>query len=229
MSAHPGRLWAVMPAAGASLRFGAGLPKQYQLIGGVPVIRWSLAPLLGRSDVRGIVVALAADDEHGPRIMPSDPRVETTAGGSTRAASVACALAALADRAGADDWVIVHDAARPCLTGADLEHLIVRLADEPVGGLLAAPVSDTLKREEGGAVAETVDRQGLWRALTPQMFRYSLLRDSLAAAAGQVTDESSAIERAGMRPLLVAGRGDNIKVTTRDDLEQATAILADRS
>ena len=229
MSAHPGRLWAVMPAAGAGLRFGAGLPKQYQLIAGVPVIRWSLAPLLDRSDVRGIVVALAADDEHGPRIMPSDPRVETTTGGSTRAASVACALAALADRAAADDWVIVHDAARPCLTGADLERLIVRLADEPVGGLLAAPVSDTLKREDGGAVAETVDRQGLWRALTPQMFRYSLLRDSLAAAAGQVTDESSAIERAGMRPLLVAGRGDNIKVTTRDDLEQATAILADRS
>jgi len=228
VSVQPARLWAVVPAAGAGQRFGSDLPKQYQPIGGIPVIRWSLAPLLDRPDVRGVVVALAADDAHGPRIIPEDPRVETTTGGSTRAASVVRALAALADRAAADDWVIVHDAARPCLSGADLTRLIDRLADESVGGLLATPVSDTLKREADGVVSETVDRQGLWRALTPQMFRYSLLRDALAAADGEVTDESSAIERAGLRPVLVKGRGDNIKVTTRDDLEQAAAILAGR-
>jgi 2-C-methyl-D-erythritol 4-phosphate cytidylyltransferase len=222
------RLWAVLAAAGSGVRFGAGEPKQYRVIQGRPIIGWSLAPFLARADLAGILVVVAAGDEHWSRCRPDDPRVETVTGGRTRAASVSNALAGLAERAEALDWVLVHDAARPCLTDTDLDHLIRRLADEPVGGLLAAPIADTLKQEAGGRVAATVERSRLWRALTPQMFRYGLLCDALDANP-DVTDESAAIERAGHRPLLVPGRGDNIKVTTREDYVLADAVLAARS
>lgn len=228
MSVPRARLWAVLAAAGSGVRFGAEVPKQYQPILGRPVIRWSLAPLLARSELVGLIVVLAQRDEHWSACEPEDARVTTIVGGPTRASSVANGLEALAGAALDSDWVIVHDAARPCLAESDLDVLIRRLHDEPVGGLLGVPVADTLKREAGGRVAETVDRQRLWRALTPQMFRYGLLRAALAAAP-DVTDEAAALERAGHRPLLVAGRGDNIKVTTRDDLIQAAAILAARS
>ena len=228
MIESPARLWAVLAAAGSGVRFGADRPKQYHDLRGTAVIRWSLAPFLARSDLAGILVVVAAGDEYWSGCRPQDERIETIPGGSTRAASVANAVAALAGRADEDDWVIVHDAARPCLTGADLDQLIRRLADEPDGGLLGVPVADTLKREAGGRVAATVDRSRLWRALTPQMFRFGLLREALAAASG-VTDEAGAMEQAGHRPVLVPGRGDNIKVTTREDLIQAAAILAARS
>jgi 2-C-methyl-D-erythritol 4-phosphate cytidylyltransferase len=227
VTAARARLWAVLAAAGAGVRFGGELPKQYHRILGRPVIHWSLAPLLARSDLADIVVLIANRDEHWSACRPVDSRVRTVEGGSTRAASVINGLEALADQADDDDWIIVHDAARPCLAAADLDHLIRRLWDEPVGGLLALPVADTLKREAGGRVAGTVDRQRLWRALTPQMFRYGPLRAALTATP-DVTDESAALERAGHRPVLVPGRGDNLKVTTQDDLAQATAILAAR-
>lgn len=228
MSGPRARLWAVLAAAGSGVRFGAGEPKQYQLIQDRPIIRWSLAPFLARPDLAGILVVVAAGDEHWSKCRPDDARVETVTGGATRSASVANALAGLAGRADELDWIIVHDAARPCLTAADLDHLVRRLADERVGGLLAAPIADTLKREAGGRVAATVERSRWWRALTPQMFRYGLLREALNAAP-DVTDEAAALERAGHRPLLVTGRGDNIKVTTREDLVLAQAVLAARS
>lgn len=228
MTASTGRLWAVVAAAGTGTRFGAQTPKQYQQIKGRAVILWALAPLLARSDVAGVAVVVAAGDGRWEECRPADDRLATAVGGSTRAASVASGLAAFAGRAADDDWLLVHDAARPCLADEDLDRLIRRLADDPVGGLLAAPVADTLKRERDGRVAATVDRGRLWRALTPQMFRYGLLRGALAAAP-DATDEAAAVERAGYRPLLVAGRADNLKVTTREDLALARAVLAARS
>jgi 2-C-methyl-D-erythritol 4-phosphate cytidylyltransferase len=141
-------------------------------------------------------------------------------------------LEALADRAAADDWVLVHDAARPCLSTAEIEALFSEIGDDPVGGLLALPLADTLKRaDDEHRVAATVPRAGLWRALTPQMFRYGLLREALAAAVAAgvaVTDEAAAMERAGHRPALVAGSGANLKVTTPEDLALAEAVLRAR-
>ena len=228
MTAARARLWAVLAAAGAGVRFGGELPKQYHQILGRPVIHWSLAPLLARGDIAGVVVLIANRDEHWSGCRPADPRVRTVEGGSTRAASVINGLAALAGEAADDDWIIVHDAARPCLAEADLDHLIRRLGDEPVGGLLALPVADTLKREAGGRVADTVDRQRLWRALTPQMFRYGALRAALTATP-DVTDESAALERAGQRPVLVPGRGDNLKAVSYTHLTLPTTCNLCRS
>jgi 2-C-methyl-D-erythritol 4-phosphate cytidylyltransferase len=149
-------------------------------------------------------------------------------GGAQRSQSVRLALAALDGRAGPDDWVLVHDAARPCLDAHDLERLLGRLGTHPVGGLLAIPVADTLKRAQGG---ETVDRSGLWRALTPQMFRYGRLCAALdqAHAAGRFpSDEAQALEWTGEHPALIEGAATNLKITTGEDLVLAAAVLAAR-
>jgi 2-C-methyl-D-erythritol 4-phosphate cytidylyltransferase len=178
------------------------------------------------------MVALNARDQWWPGTeSAADSRVHTCAGGKERADSVLSALNALSDVAGADDWVLVHDAARPCLHQDDLARLTDTLKDHPVGGLLAAPVADTLKQSDGAqppAVVSTVDRRRLWRALTPQMFRLGALQQALESslAAGHgVTDESSAIEFSGKMPVLVEGRSDNIKITVPSDLALAGFIL----
>lgn len=178
-----------------------------------------------------MVIALAADDRRWSGLALSrDTRITTTVGGAERASSVRQGLAALRGRAEQSDWVLVHDAARPCLSGGDLDRLIVALRDDEVGGLLAAPVTDTLKKSGAdGRVAATVNRADLWRALTPQMFRYELLERALAQAAHQqvsVTDEAQAIELLGLQPRLVAGSADNIKITVPEDLARAEQILA---
>jgi 2-C-methyl-D-erythritol 4-phosphate cytidylyltransferase len=214
---------------------GAGaVPKQYLPLAGRSVIEWSLGAFLARQDCRGIVVVLSPDDRSWHELtIARDPRVITARGGAERADSVRAGLAALSDRAGEHDWVLVHDAARPCLRDEDLERLVDELRDDPVGGLLAAPVVDTLKRAEAnGRVLQTVPRAGLWRALTPQMFRYGLLRRALEAAAARqesVTDEAQAIEALGHQPRLVAGDPDNIKITVGDDLRRAEQVLQSRS
>ncbi len=219
--------WLVMPAAGIGRRFGAERPKQYAPLRGRTVIEWALAPFLRDARCAGVTVALAADDPYWREIAP--PRVLTALGGTERSHSVRNALAALAPRAQAEDWVLVHDAARPCLPDADLERLIVELAGHPVGGLLATPAADTLKRADAaGCVTETVDRTGLWRALTPQMFRYGLLCAALdeAHAAGRTpTDEAQALEWLGKRPALVAASAANLKITRAADLTLAAALL----
>jgi len=224
------RRWAVVVAAGRGERFGGSTPKQYARLLGRPVLSWSLAALLASPAIDGIVVALAPGDRRWKRLAESrDPRVRTCAGGDRREASVSNALVALQAQARDGDWVIVHDAARPCLRRQDLDALIAATRNDAVGGLLAVPVADTLKADDGhGRSLRTADRSGLWRALTPQMFRYGLLRRALAMCLERergVTDEASAIEALGLRPRLVPGRADNIKLTTPADIGLAEAIL----
>jgi 2-C-methyl-D-erythritol 4-phosphate cytidylyltransferase len=228
------RRWAVVPAAGAGSRFGSSLPKQYTPLLGRPMLSWTLAALLREESVAGLVVALADSDPHWKDIDESrDPRVRSCRGGDRRDISVSNALEALADVAQDTDWVLVHDAARPCLRHDDLQALYQALEGDPVGGLLAVPVSDTLKRDGGGVpvARETVPREGLWRALTPQMFRYGLLRRALLLCRDRglaVTDEAQAIEGLGLRPRLVQGHADNIKVTNPEDATLAAAIMGHR-
>lgn len=229
------RLWAVIPAAGASRRMGvASVPKQYISISGRSVLEWSLRPFLHRPDVSGVVVVLARGDDAWPTLAVSKhPRVMTALGGDERVHSVLAGLHALDDRAQSSDWVLVHDAARPCLPADDLQRLIEKLEDDEVGGLLAAPLVDTLKRADSSdRVAATVSRDLLWRALTPQMFRFELLKQALARAIDDniaVTDESQAIEAFGLHPRLIAGDADNLKITTSADLERARRILEARA
>lgn len=233
MSRAP-RRWAIVPAAGRGDRFGAALPKQYVRLLGRPMLSWTLNALLSERSLAGIVVALAPNDRRWARLPESrEPRVRTCVGGARREASVAAGLDALVDVADEADWILVHDAARPCITGEDLRRLLTALAHDPVGGLLATPVSDTLKRaDDNGCVVGTVDREGLWRAGTPQMFRFGVLRRGLAFCRDRkrvVTDEASAVEALGLRPRLVTGRSDNLKVTTAADAELAAVILAART
>lgn len=229
----PGRLWFVVPAAGASRRVGAATPKQYLDLLGRTVLEHSLRVLLSHAGVAGGVVALAAHDEGWSRLPAGlRSRVWTARGGEERCHSVLAGLAALAG-AGDDDWVLVHDAARPCLAAADLERLVATCRDDAVGGLLAVPVADTVKRAGAdGRVAETVRREGLWRAQTPQMFRLGLLRRALESAIGAgeaPADEATAVERLGLRPLLVEGSPFNIKITHPADLEFAARVLVARA
>jgi 2-C-methyl-D-erythritol 4-phosphate cytidylyltransferase len=226
------RRWAVLPAAGRGERFGAARPKQYQKVHGRAVLSWSIRALLAERSISGIVVAVAAGDRRFGRLPEArDARVRSCIGGARREVSVAHALECLAGEARDHDWVLVHDAARPCLHRDDLRRLLERAGREPAGGLLAVPVGDTLKRGSEGRVGETVPREGLWRALTPQLFRYGLLRRALMLClthGREVTDEASAVEALGLRPLLVTGRADNIKVTRPEDLRLAAAVLGGR-
>jgi len=225
-----------MPAAGAGRRFGERTPKQYAPLRGRTVIEWALAPFLADSRCAGAVVALAGQDLWWPKISERISTVSVAPGGAERSESVRNALAGLNRRAKQTDWVLVHDAARPCLPTADLDRLIERAGAHPVGGILAQAVADTLKRQQSGTdeaacIDQTVSREGLWRAATPQMFHYSALTEALdKAIAGKryPTDEAQALEWQGEHPLLVEGSTANIKVTTPDDLVLAEAILAAR-
>jgi 2-C-methyl-D-erythritol 4-phosphate cytidylyltransferase len=224
------RHWAVVAAAGRGERFGHGQPKQYARLGGRAVLSWSLGALLEESSIAAVVVALAPGDRRFARLAEArSPRVRSCEGGARRELSVANALRALESEARDTDWVLVHDAARPCLRRSDVRALIDAVADDPVGGLLAVPLGDTLKAAaDDGRCDRTVPREGLWRALTPQMFRYGVLRRALALCIDRersVTDEAAAVELLGLRPRLVRGRGDNLKVTHREDLVLAGAIL----
>lgn len=216
-------VWAVVPAAGRGTRFGGDVPKQYLQAGGEPIILHALGALLAHPSVEGAVVAIAAGDLDWPGLdqLAGKP-LRTCIGGGTRAESVLAALEALPASVRPDDFVLVHDAARPNLCQRDLEQLLERGRNDPVGAILAAPVRDTLKRAgSDGGIDATVPRQQLWRALTPQLFRRLQLTRALqdAGRAGvEVTDESMAIERQGQRPLLVEGSDDNFKITTPADL-----------
>jgi 2-C-methyl-D-erythritol 4-phosphate cytidylyltransferase len=224
------RYWAIVPAAGSGRRMAdqAIIPKQYLALLGKPMIEWSVSALLSCSKIHRVAVAVAADDSHWAALpIAKLDRVRAVIGGAERAQSVLNALQSIASDAQPNDWVLVHDAARPCLHGDDLNRLIDELVDDPVGGLLATPVADTLKRVEGNHVSTTVSRDQLWRALTPQMFRFELLQRALSNSAS-VTDDASAIELLGLRPKIVQGRTDNIKVTVKQDLVLATAVLQAR-
>jgi 2-C-methyl-D-erythritol 4-phosphate cytidylyltransferase len=221
----------IVPAAGSGRRFAAPTPKQYAALGSWTVLEQALALFEADADCASITVAVAEDDAHWANIAMRHPRWATVAGGDQRAHSVRNALRSLVTHISKDDWIFVHDAARPCLASDELARLKLELAGHPVGGLLAVPLADTLKRGDGDPVhvQSTVDRSGLWRAATPQVFRFGVLLPALDAALQSQrvpTDEAQAVEWAGHKPRLVAGRADNIKVTTADDLLMASAILS---
>lgn len=231
------KYWLVMPAAGTGRRFQGDTPKQYAPLAGRTVIEWALAPFLGDPRCAHAVVVIAESDSAWPRIAArlTGERLSATPGGGERSVSVRRGRAALAGRAGADDWVLVHDAARPCLEVRDLDELVRRVSAHGTGGLLAARAADTLKQARAAAgelaVAGTVDRADLWRALTPQMFRFGPLCAALDAAhsAGRhPTDEAQALEWRGESPLLVEGAATNLKLTTGADLALAEAVLRSR-
>ncbi len=223
-------LWLVVPAAGRGRRLGGSRPKQYRLLDGRPVLAHTLARLHQAFPRARLCLCLAPEDPwFDPAWVPyADWR--RVSGGAERVDSVFNALAVIASEAGPDDLVLVHDVARPCVTGEDLARLHAALADDEVGGLLATPVADTMKRDNGsGRVAATESRRGLWHALTPQGFRYGLLRRALSAALErglEVTDEASAVEALGLSPRLVEGRPDNLKITHPEDLALAALILS---
>lgn len=222
--------WAVIPAAGVGRRMGANLPKQYLHLGDRTVIEHALGRVGNHPSVSGVVVAISSGDPYWPNIdLPLRAELLVADGGAERCHSVLNGLNLLESRAGEDDWVLVHDAARPCLTREDLDRLIAELSGDEVGGILATPVRDTMKRADSeGRIARTEERNDLWHALTPQMFRFGVLRRALETALAdgfEVTDEASAIEHIGLRPLLVEGRSDNLKVTRPDDLALAEIFL----
>ena len=222
----------MVPAAGSGRRMGAAVAKQYLPLCGRPVLAHALGPLLDCTRIDAVVLVVGGEDERWREFVPQGDRLLIAHGGAERCHSVCNGLERLADRADDEDWVLVHDAARPCLSRAELEQLFEVLQDDAVGGLLAVPLADTLKSaDEHGRVERTVPRERLWRALTPQMFRYGLLKSALSAAIAAgvaVTDEASAIEYAGHRPVLVAGRAANLKVTGPEDLALAEAVLRRR-
>jgi 2-C-methyl-D-erythritol 4-phosphate cytidylyltransferase len=226
-----GRYFAIVPAAGLGERFGAGRPKQYEPLAGRPLLEHAVRPLAEHDCVQAVFVALAPLDACFGECRfeaARAPVLPLYCGGSTRAATVFNALIAIRDRVEPDDWVLVHDAARPCLGRTELDTLLREVGSDAIGGLLALALSDTLKQGDGQRVLGTVPRTGLWRALTPQMFRYGLLVEALHRAGADPTDESAAIEALGLRPRLVPGASTNIKVTYPEDLAVAAAILAHR-
>lgn len=236
------RYWLVMPAAGASHRFGGTTAKQFMLLDGRSVLEIALEPFVHDARCQGIAVAVAAvagsasaapSTEHNSELLRRLPKkVQTVVGGARRSDSVLRGLVALEGLAGSGDWILVHDAARPCLSGRDLERLLVSSIAYPEGALLASPVADTLKSaDEKGCATSTIDRSALWQALTPQMFPYRALRAAieLAHAAGRTpTDEAQAMEWQGVRPALIAALDSNLKITQREDLAVAVAVLAQR-
>ncbi|MEA3275212.1 MAG: 2-C-methyl-D-erythritol 4-phosphate cytidylyltransferase [Pseudomonadota bacterium] len=222
--------WAVVPAAGVGRRMSVSVPKQYLDLAGRPVIDYSLSTLLDHPRVEGLFVAVDPSDAHWTRTSFADhEKVTRVDGGAERCHSVLNALDVLAKNADEEVWVLVHDAARPCLRSSDLDRLLNAVEIHPVGGLLGVPVRDTMKQAgEGGEVRRTVPRKDLWHAFTPQMFRLGLLRRALQEAlAGRclVTDDASAVERMGLAPLLVEGHADNIKITRPEDLAVARFYL----
>ncbi len=233
--------WAVIPAAGFGQRFadpvakssGQSVPKQYVSILGKSVIEHSLYAILRACPGVHIVVAIADNDPYWARLeISSHPQIHAVSGGAQRSDSVLAGLNSLQGRAGAQDWVLVHDAARPCVAAHDIGLMLAALKGHDAGGLLSIPVVDTLKRADStGHVKQTVDRNALHQAQTPQVFRYGVLYEALtsATAAGvAVSDESSAVERLGYKVMLHPGRRDNIKLTYHADLAYIEATLRQR-
>jgi 2-C-methyl-D-erythritol 4-phosphate cytidylyltransferase len=224
------RYFALIPAAGIGARLGAGCPKQYLPLAGKPMLLHVLETFAALPKIAHCYLVVSADDGYIADILRESPQLNGHVtvlfnGGATRQASVLNGLQAMREQIKDDDWVLVHDAARPGLTASMVDQLIAQLQDDAVGGLLAMPVVDTLKRSSAESrVAATVPRAGLWAAQTPQMFRYSLLCQALGQAL-DVTDEASAIEALGLAPKLVEGSIRNFKVTLPQDMQLAELLL----
>lgn len=228
--------WAVVPAAGVGTRMGSQTPKQYLTLLDKPIIQHTLERLLAHEKISGVIVALGKADEYWDEIsFKTDKPIIRVNGGTERCHSVLNALYELLKLpangydVNTDDWVLVHDAARPCLRKDDIDTLIAEVEQSESGGILALPVRDTMKRQAGdGTITETVDRKGLWHALTPQMFPLDKLRHAIEQSLNDgflITDEASALEHSGEMPLLVHGHEDNIKITRPADLKLAEMYL----
>ena len=227
--------WAIVPAAGSGQRMSSDVPKQYLTLGEKTVLEHTLDALLANQRLAGVVVVLSGSDSYWQNIQPryrARP-VETATGGAERCHSVLNGLQQLAGRADAHDWVLVHDAARPCVRQSDMDTLMNTVSDADDGGLLGVPVADTMKQADAdNHVTATVSRDGLWHAYTPQMFRVGQLQAALQQAIDRqllVTDEASAMELAGYRPRMVQGHRDNIKITVASDLQLAAFYLQTRT
>lgn len=219
------RYFAIIPAAGSGTRFESSAPKQYAQIGDKTLLEWSLQPFLDADWILKIVVVLAADDQRFSQLaIANHPKISKVIGGAQRQDSVMAGLQALADIATPQDYILVHDAARPNLHPLDLSKLMDELKNHPAGGLLCAPVVDSIKRIQAGSVIDSVAREDLYRALTPQMFRYGILVQALTTHY-PVTDEAAAVQLAGYPVQMVQGRSDNMKVTVAQDLVIIAALL----
>ena len=224
------RYLAIIPASGTGSRMGGTLPKQYLAVGDRPLLYHAIARLCTHPAIDRVCVILASDDRRFETYdwKPFAAKLEPLyVGGDSRAATVLNALERISGRANADDWILVHDAARPCLSARMLDRLIDEVGDDRSGGLLAVPVADTLKRaDDDGRSIRTESRTGLWQAQTPQMFRYDLLLRALRACdLAQATDEAAAVEALGLKPKLVQSDAINFKVTHAHDLALAELIL----
>lgn len=226
------RYFAIIPAAGIGQRMGASIPKQYLPLAGKTVIEHTLYCLLNSDRISSVIIVLNQNDNFWPRLNFGHTKLMTAIGGKERCHSVLNGLHALAGQADPNDWVLVHDAVRPCLQPSDINQFVQNIADDPIGGLLGIPAQDTMKQVDNKQrVVKTLDRSQLWQAQTPQMFRYGKLHASLEAAIHSntlPTDEASAIELTGVSPLLVEGQRSNIKITRKEDLEYAEFILTHR-
>ena len=217
----------LIPAAGYGSRMENQLPKQYLPLLGRPMLHWALEVFLNSNRIDSIILVLSPEDDFWDKHAISHPKLKVlNCGGETRAESVLNGLEA-SEHIAESDWVLVHDAARPGITEALLHHLLDALQDDSVGGLLAIPLADTLKRaDEAQRVAKTEPREGLWQAQTPQMFRYGLLKEALTKSGAAPTDEAQAVEALGYKPKLVTGQLRNMKVTYPQDLAILESIIA---
>jgi len=227
-------IWAIVPAAGIGRRMRAKVPKQYLNLNGRPIIETSLARIGALSYVHQLVVMLNPDDLVWPTLgLEKNQKVVCRYGGENRYQTVLYGLRYLEDKAADEDWVLVHDAARPCVRRSDIDYLFQQIADHEVGGLLGAPVDNTMKLVDANEeVLATVERVNVWNAFTPQVFRFRLLLDALEAvdkSGKTVTDEATAVENIGYRPRMVLGNRDNIKVTHPNDLNLAAQILSSQA
>ena len=218
------KFWAVVPAAGVGKRMNADRPKQYLELVDKTVIEHTLLRLLSAEVFTAVAVAISKEDPYWPELeVAKHEKIITADGGKERADSVLSALKSIRSLAADEDWVLVHDAARPCITATDIKLLIETLRDDEVGGILALSSHDTLKDVQGKNILGTLDRSHIWRALTPQMFKYGSLKNALEIAEGNpaITDDASALELQGLQPKIVEGRPDNIKITRPEDLALA--------
>jgi 2-C-methyl-D-erythritol 4-phosphate cytidylyltransferase len=228
------KFWGIVPAAGVGKRMNADRPKQYLLLKTAPlpsltVIEHTLTRLIEANVFEKIIVAISDGDPYWNDLpISKHEKIVLANGGKERADSVLNALAAIENQANLNDWVLVHDAARPCITSQDIESLISELQNDDVGGILALSSHDTLKDVDGNQILRTLNRNRIWRALTPQMFRYGALKLALESTQGnsEITDEASALEVRGLSPKIVEGRSDNIKITRPEDLALAQFYLA---
>jgi len=227
-------VWAIVPAAGIGSRMCADKPKQYLDLDGRCVIEHTLQRLASHPGIQGIVIAIAENDPWWSKVSVSkQAEIHVITGGGERADSVLNALTHLNQLVDDNPWVLVHDAARPCLRHQDIDAMLDQLSGHHVGGILGVPVTDTVKRvDNSNGIVDTVDRQGLWRASTPQMFHSQDLMYALHTAKSNkliVTDDASAMELTGLKPMMVEGHADNIKITVPQDLALASLFLKQQS